>query len=108
MMIGNYENFTFENALHKRLYTQDKVKKGRLSTISDEAEYQDELETTILNRKQLKFLYSEYLSTYIIGCCCCCCGLKERPWFQQREKRAEMHEEANDRLSGEIDILDFI
>ena len=51
LCIGNYQDFAFENSLHRRLYTQDKENFKR--EYYSEAEYEKELEEVILSRKPL-------------------------------------------------------
>ena len=105
LMIGSYQVFSFENGMHSKLYTQDKENFRRVYYPEDQ--YQKELEDVILGRKPLEFSYMEYISTYYLAFCCCC-GIKDRDWYKKRKQRVDMYEQASDRLSGEIDILDFI
>ena len=91
--------------MQSKLYTQDKDNFERV--YYENAMYQQELEDVILGRKPLEFSYCEYIGTFYLAFCCCC-GIKDRSWYKKRKQRVDIYKEASDRLSGEIDILDFI
>lgn len=74
----SYQTFSFENALLKRLYTQDKEDFERVYYSAEQ--YQKELEEVILSRKPLVFTYWEYWSTFYLALCCCC-GIRQKPWY---------------------------
>ena len=92
MCISNYQNFAYENALHKRLYTQSKRKRnsGKKRTILEDEKgdggsddddenkraqkIEQELEENILNREPLYFSYGEYCTTRLLKMLCCCCS----------------------------------
>ena len=107
LVIGSYEEFAYESAIRRRIYTQNKKKTHqRGSMVYENGEYQGELEDTILNRKSFEYFYSEYLATSCMLACCCC--FRSRECYKRRKVRNDIFEEANDRLSGEIDILHFV
>lgn len=57
-------------------------------------------------RKKDIFHYCEYLYTKLVASCCCC--FRRTEWYKFRKLRADAHAEVFDRLSNEIDILNFI
>ena len=62
----------------------------------------------ILSRKPLEVTYSVFICSKFLNALCCCCCLMRCKCFKSMKQKLDIHEEANDRLSTEIDILDFI
>ena len=62
---------------------------------------------TVAGRGKYFYNYSEYLwSNFLRSVCACCC--KKKDCFKRRMKRLERHESAQEKLSKEMDIVNFI
>ena len=107
LVIGGFQDFAYETKLYRQLYTQNKKARSRGSAYGED-DYEQELEDTIMNRKQLDFHYFEHcLTRYMLVWCCCSC-VKAMDCYKRRKIRKDLLEEANDRLSSETDILHFV
>lgn len=102
--VSSFQNFAYQASLTRKLYTRD-VKKKKLARVEEENDIK-EIGSRIGIRKQDIFHYVEFIYTKLVSSCCCC--LKRTEWYQYRKLRAEAHAEVFDRLSKEIDILNFI
>ena len=101
--VGGFQSFAYEASLLSLLFTRDKRKRGRNLIEEDDKR---EAEACILNREPNSFSYMDYLVNKFVTSCCCC--LSRSQWFKERLSKRKAQTEAFDRLSSEIDILNFI
>lgn len=64
------------------------------------------MEARILNSEPNSFTYMNYLMNKFVSNCCCC--FSRTQWYKERQSISKAQAEAFDRLSNEIDILNFI
>ena len=62
---------------------------------------------SVAERGKYFYSYTEYRLTAFLHTFCRCC-LKESDWFKRRMARHERHEAAQEKLSEEVDIINFI
>jgi hypothetical protein len=101
--VGGFQSFAYESSLLRLLFTRDKRKRGRNMIEEDDKR---EMEACILNKEPNSFSYMNYLMNKFVSTFCCCCSRTQ--WYKERLSKRKAQAEAFDRLSNEIDILNFI
>jgi hypothetical protein len=102
LVLGDYQAFTFDKSLLKRLYTEDKTH------IEEEASDDKELVSRILNRKQFSYSYSELVKAKLMKLCCCCRCCRQTIYYEKKIKRYESYLKVKEKLTGEMDLLKII
>lgn len=103
-VIGGFQSFAYQASLTRQLYTRDESDK--VATRVEEEDDAKEIGSRISIRKPNIFHYFEHIYTSFVASWCCC--FRRTEWYKFRKLRAEAHAEVFDRLSNEIDILNFI
>ena len=66
------------------------------------------LESTIVERGNFFYLFSEYIMTRFIKNFCCCCIKKDSRWWEIRLFRYNRYVNAVEKMNGEIDIIKHV
>jgi hypothetical protein len=101
--VGGFQSFAYEASLLRLLFTRDKRKRKQHLIEEDDKR---EVEACILNREPNSFSYMDFLTNKFVATFCCC--FSRTQWYKERLSKRKSQEEAFDRLSSEIDILNFI
>ena len=104
-MIGNFQEFNFNNHLAGSLYTREKYER----TVEEKVTNSDlnEVEASVLNREPHEYRYGDYLlDSLLLSFLCKCCHRKN--FVKKRQKRYKMYSNITEHLSDEFDIVKTI
>lgn len=102
ILLGDYQQFTLDKSLLKRLYTEDK------ELIEEEPDDKKELVSRILNRKKFRYSYCELIKLKLMKLFCCCNCCKKSFYYDKRMKRFESYQKVKETLTEEMDLLKLI
>ena len=101
--LGDYEQFRYKNSLAGSVYPTSPASENAES----EGGAKFQMMQTVAERGKYFYTYSEYRFTAFLRSFCRC-WLKESACYKSRLARIERHEEAQEKLSEEIDIIKII